>query len=102
MKNKKWRRILIIIGLTAVILAAGLPAVGQICTAVESNRTEQIKRAVIQTAVQCYCVEGVYPQTLDYLEQHYGLLINHSRYIVSYTAISSNEIPAVKVIVRGQ
>ena len=51
-----------------------------------------------RSAVQCYAVEGYYPQDLDYLTDHYGLQINHDRYIVVYEAFASNLPPEVTVL----
>lgn len=61
-----------------------------------------IRDAVVQAAVECYAVEGVYPASLDYLEENYGLVINHRDYIVSYEAFASNVLPSVQVLVRGE
>ena len=36
--------------------------------------------------------------SLEYLEQHYGLQINHNRYIVAYEVFASNQPPAVTVL----
>ena len=62
---------------------------------------EAVQEAVLRSAVQCYAVEGAYPSSVSYLEEHYGLLIDHSTYIVSYDAFSSNRLPEVAVLVRG-
>ena len=61
-----------------------------------------MKNAVIRSAVECYAVEGAYPDSLSYLEQHYGLTVNHRDYIVSYEAYAGNQLPDVRVLVRGE
>lgn len=65
-------------------------------SALESTRllTEAVDRAV----VQCYAVEGMYPPNVEYLEDHYGLLVDHDRYIVHYEAFASNLFPTIAVI----
>ena len=72
----------------------------------DNNIAEQslksVKDSVLRSAVQCYAVEGVYSSSLEYLEKNYGLVINHSEYIVSYEAFSSNLMPSVTVLVRGE
>ena len=65
----------------------------------ESLRT--VEQAVLRSAGQCYAVEGVYPAELSYLEEHYGLTVNHTQYIVTYEAFSSNLPPDVRVLLRG-
>ena len=51
--------------------------------------------------MQCYAVEGSYPASLDYLEENYGLLVNHDRFIVTYEAFASNLMPQVNVLERA-
>ena len=36
--------------------------------------------------------------SLSYLEENYGVQVNHSRFIVSYEAYASNQLPAVAVL----
>lgn len=63
---------------------------------------EAVKEAVQRSALQCYVVEGVYPPNLSYLEEHYGLKVNHGAFIIVYDAFASNLPPDVRVIPRGQ
>ena len=39
----------------------------------KKRQEESLKEAVIKGAVQCYSVEGRYPESLSYMEKHYGL-----------------------------
>lgn len=56
-----------------------------------------IRAAVRRSAMQCYVVEGVYPPSLSYLEDNYGLQINHEDYYVTYDAFASNLPPTITV-----
>ncbi len=67
-----------------------------------SARDLQVTQAAIQKAVvNCYAIEGVYPPDEKYLEDHYGLVINHEKYIVQYESAGSNVMPSVEVLVKG-
>ena len=57
-----------------------------------------LRQTVIDAAIQCYAVEGKYPESLDVLEQEYGVLINHARFIVTYDVFASNLLPDVTVL----
>ena len=57
-----------------------------------------LRQAVLEAAVQCYAVEGKYPESLDRLEREYGVQINHARYIVTYDVYASNQLPDVQVL----
>ena len=60
-----------------------------------------IRDLIERTARQCYAVEGVYPPNLAYLEDHYGIEINHKDYYVTYEAFASNVPPSVVVTPEG-
>ena len=67
-----------------------------------SGRELQIVRdAVKNAALTCYAVEGMYPDDLNYLIEHYNLSYNKDRYIVYYEPLASNVIPSIKVVERG-
>lgn len=98
MKKKIWLPILLLI-VTAVFAAAVLPSMqSRIC---EGGRTA-VSEAVLRSAVECYSVEGAYPESLDHLIENYGLSINRNRYIVVYNAFASNQLPDIQVLVRGE
>jgi hypothetical protein len=77
------------------------PLSKQLSKDVTEQSGQAVRDAVLRGAVQCYAVEGAYPSSLSYLEDHYGLVINHEKYIVSYNAYASNLAPDVRVLVRG-
>lgn len=57
--------------------------------------------AIIRSAVQCYAIEGFYPPDIEYLENNYGLLVDHDKYFVSYRVFASNIIPDVDVFIKN-
>jgi len=58
--------------------------------------TEALQRA----AVKCYAVEGAYPETLEYLQERYGVYIDRGRYDVFYTIFAGNYPPDITIIPR--
>lgn len=68
--------------------------------ALRAQAAQSVRAAVIDAAVQCYVLEGAYPRSLAYLEENYGVQINHARFIVSYEAFASNLLPDVTVLER--
>lgn len=63
-------------------------------------RAESIEETITKYAVQCYASEGSYPPTLDYLVDHYGLVLDKEHYFYYYEAYSSNFMPNIKVYSR--
>ncbi|MBP3701950.1 MAG: hypothetical protein J6I64_08665 [Lachnospiraceae bacterium] len=59
---------------------------------------QQLEQALTRAAVACYAAEGVYPPDVAYLEEHYGIQIDHSLYTVKYEVIASNLMPDITVL----
>lgn len=99
--NIKPIRWIIGLALVVVMVAFAIFLHGKIQQDLAQQSTQSVQEAVLRSAVQCYSVEGVYPSNLDYLERYYGLMIDHETYIISYDTFSSNLLPQVTVLVRG-
>ena len=100
--DKKQSKTKYIIFALALILTAALiyGLFGHSGRDISLEGAEAIKDAIVRSARQCYVVEGVYPPNLEYLEDHYGLQVNHENFYVTYEAFASNLPPTVKVAVR--
>ena len=59
---------------------------------------QQLEDAVRRSAVACYAAEGIYPPTLEYLEEHYGIQADRERYTVMYEVFASNLMPDITVL----
>ena len=84
--------------LAAVLAGGGLRLARRIQRDLAVQGAQAVYTAVMDQALQCYALEGAWPSSLEYLEQHYGLQINHNRYIVAYEVFASNQPPAVTVL----
>lgn len=87
--------------LLAVALGAGW-LIPRIRNDIREGSRNAIREAVIRSAVECYAVEGAYPESLEHLEKHYGLTVNHRDYIITYDVFAENQLPTVRVLVRGE
>ena len=63
-----------------------------------SEGRQQLEDAVRRSAVACYAAEGIYPPSLEYLEEHYGIQVDRDRYTVVYEVFASNLMPDVTVL----
>ena len=61
-----------------------------------------IAETVQERALQCYVIEGAYPDSLSYLEDNYGLTLNEEEYLVVYTPVAENLPPDIRVVARDQ
>ena len=84
----------------ALILAFVL-LINNITTKNSGRELQIVRDAVKNSALTCYAVEGMYPDDLAYLREHYNLSYNEERYHVFYEPIASNLMPSIKVAERG-
>ena len=57
-----------------------------------------LEEALRRTAVACYAAEGFYPPDVAYMQQHYGLHFDESRFFVRYEVFASNLMPSITVL----
>ena len=92
--------------LSAAVFALGLwlvmALVGDVGGREGEKQMELVRGAATRAALTCYAVEGRYPQSLDYLKEHYGLVYDQGRYLVFYDAFASNILPQIRVAERGK
>ncbi len=65
-----------------------------------SKQQESLETALSRNITHCYAVEGFYPPSLSYLEEHYGLTYDKELFFVDYQPIGSNMRPNVTIILR--
>ena len=64
----------------------------------EAEQLSVLDQAIRRATIQCYAIEGRYPPSVEYLEEHYGIVIDRSRYNVFYSGWASNVMPDITVI----
>jgi len=84
--------------LVPVVVFFAVP-VSSISATTKQEEIENLKQAVIRSTIYCYAVEGAYPESLSYLENHYGITYDHSKYLISYEVHASNLMPDIDVII---
>ena len=85
-----------------IVLAAIVGVVLYLLSSFGSQTTdrqeESLRRALERDIVQCYALEGTYPPSLSYIEEHYGLTYDHSTFYVDYRPIGANLYPDVTIL----
>ncbi len=90
------------LAIVACVLVLAVVLVGRIDRAHSTAEADIVRDAIRNAAVTCYAVEGAYPDSVEYLRDHYQLAYDESRYFVTYEAFASNRIPDIYVTERGQ
>jgi len=55
---------------------------------------DSIRRAVVMS----YAIEGRYPDSIEYIEDNFGVYIDRTRFVVHYKIFASNILPEITVI----
>ena len=84
--------------LALLVLLGGRALYATVTRDLTAQAAATLRQTVLDTAIQCYAVEGNYPPDLQYLEDNYGLRVNHNNFIVTYEAVGSNLLPDVTVL----
>ena len=100
-KLKSCRGWIVTLCIFAALTAFMLRQVGTMEEKTLAQRQVRLKDAALRAAVACYSVEGVYPDSVEYLTEHYGLHYDESMFILQYDAFADNILPDLRVLVRG-
>lgn len=95
------RRYWTILGLLAILML-GIPAANFLKESNAEQRRVRTQEAIQRALNLCYAQEGFYPARLDYLIEHYGIIVSFDAYFVYYKTIGSNIRPDVSVFFKGQ
>lgn len=103
-KQNKCKRFLRAFSLSIVafigIMIAFIYGISNVADSDTLNEKALLEDALQRNIVHCYAVEGSYPPSLSYIEEHYGLLYNKDKFLISYENIGSNLLPVVHIIER--
>ncbi len=81
-----------------LILLLFLRGVQSVSDTTVAKQQESLETALSRSIAQCYAVEGMYPPSLNYLKEHYGLTYDESRFLIDYQSIGANLMPEVVVL----
>ena len=88
----------LIVPLAVAVVLMFTTAVSNLQEGQQSEGRQQLEDAVRRGAVACYAAEGIYPPTLEDLEEHYGIQVDRERYTVAYAVFASNLMPDITVL----
>jgi len=59
-----------------------------------------LKDSIRRAVVTAYAIEGRFPESLQYIEENFGVHIDRSRFVVHYMVFAPNIMPEILVIER--
>lgn len=96
-RNPVWGYLLSLL-LFSLLLVLFLTSIKAIAVRTDEDRLHALTDTVKRASVECYAIEGRYPPSVEYLEEHYGVVIDHSRYHVFYDGWASNVMPDITIL----
>lgn len=85
-----------------VVLGLFYMGTGYVSDKTMAQEKQTLKQAIDHGIVQCYALEGSYPENLQYLKENYGLTYDENKFFVDYQTIGSNILPDVTVIEKEE
>lgn len=84
-----------------LLCAVAVLIIGAIDNASEKSDAGELtlaQQSVERAVAACYASEGCYPQTWEYLKEHYNVRIDEKKFYVHYEIFASNIMPDVTVV----
>ena len=85
-----------------IVIIVFLFGISFISSTSSRDQKDVLTDAVSKDIIHCYAVEGYYPPSLSYIEEHYGLTYDKSRYLIDYVPIGDNIMPSVTILEIGK
>ena len=96
-KNKPYG-FLLYIAVFLLVIVLFCFAADSIASGTSDEQMDYLENAVRRKAVYCYSVEGAYPESVEYIEQNYGLSYDKDSFYIGYRLQASNLMPDITVI----
>lgn len=81
-----------------IFFLQGIHSISRITVA---EQQKSLETALNRSIIHCYTVEGAYPESLEYLTEHYALTYDTDIFFVDYQPIASNIMPDITIIYKG-
>lgn len=82
------------------LLLFGIGTYGIYNTAISTsaNQKKSLEEALYRGIIECYALEGSYPESISYLLEEYAIVYDASQFDIDYEIIGSNIMPTVLVL----
>jgi hypothetical protein len=84
--------------MAALLLLFLVTGVSNVSDSAASKQLSQLNNTVRRYAVQCYALEGQYPESVEYLSARYGLALDTRHFVYHYRYLGANIMPEIAVL----
>ncbi|MCH5266499.1 MAG: hypothetical protein J1F02_11405 [Lachnospiraceae bacterium] len=93
-------KILFFLAILAVAVLFLWKAVQKMEMGQQAESLKQLDSSIRKATMTCYATEGVYPPTIQYLQDNYGIQIDEGKFTVFYEVFGDNMMPDITVMER--
>ena len=97
-KSRPQLRLLLSVSVFTVIFLSVYLGIQSLSADTDRRQRDSLEEALNRSITYCYAVEGAYPESLEYLTKHYGLIYDHDRFFVDYRVSGANLYPDVTIL----
>jgi len=83
---------------TAVVVVLVIFGLRQTEQASRAESLRVLEDSIRRAVVVAYAVDGRYPESIQYIEENFGIHIDRTRFVVHYQIFASNVFPDIAVI----
>lgn len=84
-----------------IVIVVFLMGISFIASTSSNDQKQILTDAVNKDIIHCYAIEGYYPPSLAYIEDHYGLTYDSSKYLIDYVPVGDNIMPSVTIVEKS-
>ena len=81
-----------------IVLSFFYSQIGKVSDEMEESDVKILEDALNNAIVTCYAIEGVYPESIEYIVDKYGVIYDDKKFFISYEKDLVNVKPKVTVI----
>jgi len=96
--SNSWRRPLGSAALFLILFLFFLLGISHVSRETQSKQAESLRQSISRSIAHCYATEGFYPESLEYLKEHYGIRYDTDTFFVDYQVLGENIFPDVTIL----
>lgn len=100
--NLTWVKTAVLLAVMALAVFCLYKGVRKIEYGQQAESVKQLDSSIRKAVLTCYATEGVYPPTVAYLQENYGIQIDEERFSVFYEVFGDNIMPEITIVEKQE
>ena len=96
--SNQWTKLLASLLIFMICFSAFFAGLSGVSDESYEKQIETLSLALNRSIAHCYAFEGHYPESLDYLKNHYGISYDSDKFFVDYQVYGENIFPDISIV----